>query len=128
MFGSRSRRGAWFDLLFPVLYGSVFSALTIFLQLRYFPIGDTDLESDFFGDLVIAARNVTEGRFSVLDFPWKGPLYALVLIVVHGIASDWYRGAIVLSAVSGGAYLALAYRLILRLFDRRSAILSVITA
>src|SRR5262249_41478015 len=43
------------------------------------------------------------------------------------IAGDWYRGAVVLSALAGGATLLLAYRLTLRLFDRRVAILSMCT-
>jgi 4-amino-4-deoxy-L-arabinose transferase-like glycosyltransferase len=116
-----------FDLLFPFLYALAYTVLGIFLQLRFFPIGDIDLETDFYGDLVIAARHLAAGRFSVQDFAWKGPVYALALVPAHWIAGDWYRGAVVLSALAGGAFLLLAYRLMLRLFDRRVALLSMIT-
>jgi 4-amino-4-deoxy-L-arabinose transferase-like glycosyltransferase len=125
---SKLRFGVGFDTLFPLLYAFAYAGLGIFLQLRFFPIGDIDLETDFYGDLVIAAQHLAAGRFSVHDFPWKGPVYAFALTPARWIAGDWYRGAVVLSALAGGATLLLAYRLTLRLFDRRVAILSMFTA
>ena len=117
-----------FDFLFPVLYAVVYTVFGICLQLAFFPIGDINIESDFYGDLVIAAQNLAAGRFSVNDFPFKGPLYAFALTPARWIAGEWYRGAVVLSALSAGLFLLLAYRLTLRLFDRRTAVLSMLTA
>ena len=125
---TRRRPGPAFDVLFPTVLGAAFAALGAFLQLRYFPIGDIDLETDFYADLVIAARNLAEGRFSVHDFAWKGPVYAFLLVPVRAIVGDWYHAAVVLSALCGGAALALAYRLVLRLFDRRTAVVTTIAA
>src|SRR5215510_8482144 len=125
--GSKLPFGVGFDTLFPLLYALAYTILGIFLQFRFFPIGDIDLETDFYGDLVIAAQHLAAGRFSVHDFPWKGPVYVFALTPARWIAGDWYRGAVVLSALAGGATLLLAYRLTLRLFDRRVAILSMCT-
>ena len=123
-----SRSHARFDVLFPTFFGFVYALLGVFVQLRFFPIGDLDLETDFYSDLVIAARKLWAGEASVQDFAWKGPLYALVLGPIRAVAGDWYRAAVVLSAVSAGASLWLVYRLVLRLFDRRTAVATMVAA
>jgi hypothetical protein len=113
-------------VLFPCLYGLAYTLLGVSLQLRLFPIGDIDLETDFYADLVIAARKLGAGEFSVHDFAWKGPVYALLLLPIRAVVEDWYRGAVILSAISAGAALLLVYRLVLRLFDRRTAVATTI--
>jgi 4-amino-4-deoxy-L-arabinose transferase-like glycosyltransferase len=122
----QQRSKAGFDVVFPFLLGLVLAASGIALQLRCFPIGDLDLETDFYGDLVVAARHLLEGRLSVADFLYKGPLYATVLVPFHALAGDWYRGAVLLSTISGGLALALGYRLVLHLSGRRVAFLSTL--
>lgn len=118
---------AGLDVVFPLLVALGVAGLGLGLQLRLFPIGDADLETDFYGDLVLAARHLAAGRFSVHDFPYKGPFYAVVLIPFRLVAGDWYRGAVILSALCGGAALFLAYRLVRSLFGRRVAVLSTIS-
>ena len=70
---SRSR----FDRLFPWLYALAYAAVAFFVHARFFPIGDIGTESDFYAELAPAARAMVAGEFSVLNHPYKGPLYPL---------------------------------------------------
>jgi 4-amino-4-deoxy-L-arabinose transferase-like glycosyltransferase len=92
------------------------------------PIGDFGLDTDFYGDLVVAAQALTGGHFSVDNYPYKGPLYSFVLSAVQLITSDWYRAATLVSA--GSAFVALMgiYRLVARVFSPRAALATVVGA
>jgi 4-amino-4-deoxy-L-arabinose transferase-like glycosyltransferase len=84
-------------------------------------IGDLDMETDFYGDLLLAAQKLSRGEFAVEDYPYKGPLYAVVLAAVHVIVPDWFRAAVVVSALAAAGSLVLVYRTLARLFDTKVA-------
>jgi 4-amino-4-deoxy-L-arabinose transferase-like glycosyltransferase len=118
---------AWgFDWTFPLGWGGAYAILGLVLHLLWFPIGDLDTETDFYGDLVLAAQKLVHGEFAVQNYPYKGPVYSSVLAFVHAFVRDWYHSAAVVSALSAAACLVVLYRFVLRLFDRTTAVASVV--
>ena len=123
---SRARVRLPFDVVFPIAYAAIYAGIGLVLQLCFFPVGDLDTETDFFGDLVLGAQKLSAGHFAVANYPYKGPLYSCTLFLVHLFAGDWYRGAVILNALCSAGYLLLAYRFLLRLFGRRVTILATV--
>ncbi len=125
--GGDARR---FDRLFPLLYAVVYAAAALAVQLAWFPVGDLGTESDFYGDLVIAAQRLWQGEFSVSYYPFKGPLTSFALVGVHAVVSllggDWYRSGVTLNLICAASVLILLYRLLLRTFNRRVAVCATI--
>ena len=119
-------RGARFDRIFPVAWGMIYFACGLFVSLRFSPLGDLGVESDFFAELAPAAQRLAAGEFSVANYPFKGPVYSFVLVVVHGLGSlfglGWYRSAVVLNLICAVISLAVLYRLVLRLAGRPAAL------
>ncbi|MBD3237154.1 MAG: hypothetical protein GF330_10645 [Candidatus Eisenbacteria bacterium] len=109
------------DWLAPILYGSGFFLLGLYIHLAYYPIGNVGVETDFYGHVAPAARALSAGQFSVHDFPYKGPLHPLLLAGFHEIFDDWYRAGVLISLLSAVVTLLLVYRLSLRHFGRRVA-------
>jgi hypothetical protein len=99
-----------------VTIASVIYALTAFVvHLKWFPIGDLGVESDFYAELVVSAQRLASGDFAVANYPFKGPLYSFLLVAVHSIAglfgSDWYRSAVLLNAICSAASLVVLFRM-----------------
>ncbi len=121
----RARR-TWFtfDVVFPAASALLLFLIGLFLHLRFYPIGNLGVETDFYGDVAVAARKLAEGRFSVLDYPFKGPLYPLLLAGVHALAGDWYRSGVLINLLCAGGSLILIYRLVVKMFHRPVAALT----
>ncbi len=85
-------------------------------------LGDLDLDTDFYGDLVLAAQALVRGHFSVENYPYKGPLYSLVIAAVHAVVGDWYRAAVTTSALGAGAALFAVFRLTRQVFGSWAAL------
>jgi hypothetical protein len=93
----------------------------------FFPIGDIGVESDFYSDLVVAAQNLGRGDFTVADYPYKGPFYSFVLVVIHFLVRDWYLSGILMSGICAACGLFILYRLLLSVFSRFTAALTVVS-
>src|SRR5262249_33210302 len=117
-----------FDVAFPLLWAGIFFLLGLAQHLLWYPIGDLDLETDFYGDMVIAAQKLVQGHFSVDNYPYKGPFYSIPLVVLHALLGNWYRSAVVLNLLSAAGALALWYRLLLALYGRQVAMWTTIFA
>lgn len=116
-----------FDVVFPVCY-AVFFALTAFIiHLKFFPIGGVGVESDFYTGLVPAARELWKGNISVASYPYKGPFYSFALVFIHMFGGDWYRNGVVLNLLCASGSLLVLYRLFLRTFNRRLAVVATIS-
>ncbi len=119
-----------FDRLFPWLYAVLYVAVALAVQLLWFPVGDLGTESDFYGDFVIAAQQLRAGEFSVLNYPFKGPLYSFALVGVHEIVSlfggDWYRAGVVLNLLCAAGVLVVLYRILRRAFGRGVAVCATV--
>lgn len=115
-----------FDIFFPLLYASIYMCIAAGIHLALFPIGDTGVESDFYSELAPAAQNLARGEFSVEYFPYKGPVYPLVLAGLHAIVrvlgADWYRTGVLLNVLLAGLSLGILYRLVQGLYGRATAV------
>lgn len=117
----------------PACFALAYIATGLALSLRHAPLGDLGVEADFFAELAPAGEAVAAGRLDVANYPFKGPLYSLVLAPVHAalapLGIDWYRSAVVLSLVASALTLLLVHRLSRRLAgDRVAAVVVVLTA
>ena len=126
-------KGALARRWWPAIFALVFVAVGLALSLRHSPWGDLGVEADFFAELAPATQAVAAGHLDVADYPFKGPLYALVLAPVHAalapLGSDWYRAAVILSLVASAGTLLLVHRLARRLAGPRvAAVTLVLTA
>jgi len=121
--GSPLSLAGWpFDVVFPVVYALALSLVGFWIHWRWFPIGDIGVEADFYSELGVAARRLWAGEFSVYNYPFKGPFYSFVLVVVHLLGGDWYRNGVGLNLLCAAGILVLIYRIYLRYFGRRVAI------
>lgn len=113
------------EILRTTLAAVAYAALAFAVHLRWYPIGDLGVESDFYAELVVSAQRLAAGGFDVANYPFKGPLYSFVLVAVHGVAgplgADWYRSAVLLNALAAAAVLAVSFGLLRRLFHRTVA-------
>lgn len=116
-----------FDLLFPILYASLYFAICISIHMAYFPVGDTGVETDFYGELVVAAQKLWQGDFSTANYPYKGPFYSFALILVHLLGTDWYLSGVLLNIICAVCSIFVLYRLLLRLFNRSVAVVTAVS-
>jgi 4-amino-4-deoxy-L-arabinose transferase-like glycosyltransferase len=114
----------------PAGFALAFVATGLALSLRHAPLGDLGVEADFFAELAPAAEAVAAGHLDVANYPFKGPLYSLVLAPVHAalapLGLDWYRSAVVLSLLASALTLLLVHRLSRRLAGERAAVVVVV--
>ncbi len=108
-----------------------YAALGLVVSLRIFPIGDLDVEADFFAELGPAAQHIAAGEWLVANHPYKGPLEPALVALLHGALHQfdvgWYRCAVLVSLlgtalallatgrlgfVFGGSHMALAAALL----------------
>jgi len=108
------------DTLLVLLLSALYAAVAFSIHVRWYPIGDLGVESDFYSELAVSARRLAAGDFSVANYPFKGPLYSIVLTAVHAVAgplgADWYRSAVLLNALAAAGALTVTYRLLRALF------------
>jgi 4-amino-4-deoxy-L-arabinose transferase-like glycosyltransferase len=122
----RRLRGA-FDWAFPVAYAVVFALVAWSVHARFFPIGGIGVESDFFSGLVPAAKELWSGSISIARYPYKGPFYSVALVFVHMFGGDWYENGVLLNVLCAAGSLIVLYRLLLRTFGRRVAVVATIS-
>ncbi len=119
-----------FDRFFPWTYAAVYAAVALAVQLLWFPVGDLGTESDFYGDFVVAAQQLRDGEFSVLNYPFKGPVYSFALVGVHEVVAlaggDWYRSGVTLNLACAALFVVALYSLLLRSFNRRLAVCATV--
>lgn len=120
-------RGTSFDLVFPAAYAVVFALLAWSVHSRFFPIGGVGVESDFYSGLVPAAKELWGGSISIARYPYKGPFYSFALVFVHMFGGDWYENGVLLNVLCAAGSLFVLYRLLLRTFGRRVAVVATIS-
>jgi len=110
------------EILLTTLAAVAYAALAFAVHLRWYPLGDLGVESDFYAELVVSAQRLAAGEFAVANYPFKGPLYSFVLVAVHAavapLGADWYRAAVLLNALAAAATLVVSFGLLRRLFPR----------
>jgi hypothetical protein len=93
------------------------------LALR--PIGDFGVETDFYGDFAVYAREWAAGKPSLMN-GFRGPFYYILLAVIGKTGLDLFAVAKVLSVLSAGACLLLAGQLLRKILGQPAAIAGVL--
>ncbi|MDH3215174.1 MAG: glycosyltransferase family 39 protein [Candidatus Krumholzibacteria bacterium] len=103
------------------IYGvaGLYGVVLIYVGLKFHVMGDGESETDFFGQYVLQARAFLGG--DVLIDPYRGPLYPLIVALLHmllrPLGAGLFESAIVLSAVCAAVVLFFAHRALRMLFD-----------
>jgi len=125
-----SRPDLSFNTLFPWVYSALLGLVAWLLHVYSFPVGDIGVETDFYGELAVAAQKLQAGEFSVLNYPYKGPAYSFFLTGLHSITqffgANWYDSGVLLNILSAGIGLVIVYRLILRFRGTIEAVTGVV--
>lgn len=130
IFGPGSRESYPFDRIYMLVVIALFLAVELTVLLDYSILGDMAVESDFLAEIAPAARNLLEGRFDLADYPFKGPVSAAVVALVHMITGPWgldlFRTGHLVSLAAAAVVLFFTYRLGLALWGRRTAVAAVL--
>ncbi len=94
---------------FAAVVAAAWLAVSIFMR----PVGDFGVETDFYGDLAVFAREWMSGDFSPLS-GYRGPGYYVVLGLFGKLLGDFFLAGKVLSSISA----AVAVRLVGALGER----------
>ncbi|MFC1572739.1 ArnT family glycosyltransferase [Candidatus Eisenbacteria bacterium] len=117
---------AWPIRLVAPVYALVFCAIGLWIHLAFYPLGNVGVESDFYAELAPAAQKLADGDFSVQNFPYKGPAFAVLLALVRPLVGDWYRAGVLISLVSAGLSILLIYAILRSAFRPALAIGSTV--
>jgi tetratricopeptide (TPR) repeat protein len=109
-----------------------FIVIQTVVLLDYSSLGDQAVEADFLAEIAPAAQHLAAGNLAVADYPFKGPVSAIVLALLHAVTGilglDLFRTGNLLSLLSAGASLFFVYRLGLELWGRRTAVAATLLA
>ncbi len=105
---------------------AAYSTVQLVVLLGTSSLGDLAVEADFLAEIAPAARQLAAGDLNVADYPFKGPVSAVALALLHGITGLFgmglFRTGNLLSLAAACVSLFLVYRLGLELWGRRTAI------
>jgi predicted branched-subunit amino acid permease len=124
--GQTSFRPA-FDIVLPIVFAVCYAVIALWVHFKWFPIGDTGVESDFYQTLAGAAQELWDGHLSVASHPTKGPFYSVALVFIHMFGGDWYTNAVVLNVLCAAGSILVLYRLLLRVFGRWLAVAATLS-
>ena len=102
----------------------LFVAFWGFVALAFRPIGDFGVETDFYGDFAVYAREWAAGRPTLMN-GFRGPFYYLLLAGFSKLGLDLFVVAKVLSVLSAGAALWFTGDLVRRIWGRSSGLLAL---
>jgi tetratricopeptide (TPR) repeat protein len=121
-----------FDAVVLTAIIAAFSVIQIVVLLDYSSLGDLAVEADFLAEIAPAAQHLAAGDLAVADYPFKGPVSAVVLALLHAVTGllglDLFRTGNLLSLLAAGASLFFVYRLGLELWGRRTAVAATLLA
>ena len=123
-----ARPEGWFARIavgLPWVWALLVGIVAFALHLKFYPIGDLDADTDFYGDLVIGAQQLARGRLTALNYPYKGPLFSFVLVPVHAVIGDWYESAVVVNIVCAVSSLIVLHHLLSRVYTHQVAVWGV---
>jgi 4-amino-4-deoxy-L-arabinose transferase-like glycosyltransferase len=98
-----------------VLASLVFMLFWGFVAMTRRPIGDFGVETDFYGDFAVYAREWAAGHPTLMN-GFRGPLYYIVLAALSKVAPDLFWAAKLVSILSAGVALWFTGDLVRRLW------------
>lgn len=109
---------------------ATFTAIEAIVLLKFSGLGDLAVESDFLAEIAPAARHLAAGQLHVADYPFKGPMSAVVLaignVLLGPLGLDAFRVGTLISLLAAVGSLGFVYRIGLALWGRRAALGAVV--
>lgn len=109
---------------------AAFMAAEAVVILRFSHMGDLAVESDFLAEIAPAARHLAAGHLEVADYPFKGPVSAVVVAIGNSLLGplglDAFRIGTLISLLSALGSLWFVHRLGLMLWGRRAAVAAAV--
>ncbi|MDZ4805632.1 MAG: glycosyltransferase family 39 protein [Candidatus Eisenbacteria bacterium] len=103
----------------------LFVAFWGFVALAFRPIGDFGVETDFYGDFAVYAREWAAGHPTLMN-GFRGPLYYVLLAAFSKVVPDLFMVAKILSVISAGAALWFTSDLIRRIWGGSAGLVALL--
>lgn len=94
-------------------------------SLGYRKVGNYDIETDFFWDYVVEARNILNGVINVGEF--RGPGYPAMVALVSTVVNDFFKSGLIISAISSALVILISFKLLKKIFGDKIAFLVSLT-
>ncbi len=88
-------------------------------SLGYRKVGNYDIETDFFWDYAVEAKNILRGIINVGEF--RGPGYPAIVALLSIITGDFFKSGLIISAVSSALVILITFKLLNRVFNEKIA-------
>lgn len=94
-------------------------------SLGYRKVGNYDIETDFFWDYAIEARNILKGIINVGEF--RGPGYPAVVALISTLIGDLFTSGLIISAISSSLVILITFKTLKKIFNDKIAFAVSIT-
>jgi hypothetical protein len=105
-------------LIYIIAFAYLVGILSFSLGVRR--VGNYDIETDFFWDYAVEARNILNGIINVGEF--RGPGYPTIVALFSLIFGDFFKSGLIISAISSALVLVITFKLMRKIFDDKIAI------
>jgi hypothetical protein len=105
-------------LIYIIAFAYLVGILSFSLGVR--KVGNYDIETDFFWDYAVEARNILNGIINVGEF--RGPGYPTIVALFSLIFGDFFKSGLIISAISSALVLVITFKLMRKIFDDKIAI------
>ncbi len=85
-------------------------------SLGYRKVGNYDIETDFFWDYAVEARNILNGIINVGEF--RGPGYPAMIALFSTVVDDFFKSGLIISAISSALVILISFKLLKKNFQR----------
>jgi hypothetical protein len=103
----------------------VYLIIVLSFSLGYRKVGNYDIETDFFWDYAIEAKNILKGIVNVGEF--RGPGYPAVVAILSLVTGDSFKAGLIISAISSALVILMSFKILKRVFDEKIAFLVSLT-
>lgn len=97
----------------------------LIFSLGYRKVGNYDIETDFFWDYAIEARNILNGVINVGEF--RGPGYPAIIALFSIAINDFFKSGLIVSAISSALVILITFKLLKKIFNDKIAFLVSLT-
>ncbi|CUS84504.1 ArnT family glycosyltransferase [Candidatus Kryptobacter tengchongensis] len=88
-------------------------------SVGYRKVGNYDIETDFFWDYAIEARNILKGIVNVGEF--RGPGYPAIVAMISLFTGDSFTSGLIISAISSSLVILITFKTLKKIFDDKIA-------
>ncbi|MCS7228487.1 MAG: glycosyltransferase family 39 protein [Candidatus Kryptonium sp.] len=105
---------------FILLVSLAYLIIMLIFSLGYRKVGNYDIETDFFWDYAVEARNILNGIINVGEF--RGPGYPTIVGLLSLIVGDIFKSGLIVSAISSALVILITFKTLKSVFDEKIAL------